>query len=147
MVPPYLFQKKACTMVSLIITQGPKTKLTAVSASEVGELIQHQLFNYLMMPYADKNSPEQYEADIQKLKEFIIESGAGLIIIGAQSPEARNLKNLIKDRIISNESTISRLGHEPWISYMTLELVTVAANSNVYIETMKSSSIEVRQGI
>jgi len=88
-------------MVSLIIKPGAKATLTAVYTSEVGELAQHKIFNYIMMPYADKNMPEQYESDILKLKEFILDSKAGLIIIGAQSPDARNLKNLIKERIIS----------------------------------------------
>jgi hypothetical protein len=147
MVPPYLFQKKPCNVVSLIVTTTGSPTLTAAHISENGELKIHHTFNYICIPFADKNQVESYDADIKKLKEFIHDSKAGLIVIGGNCTEARQLKNVIKEKIVGDEETISRLGHEPWISYGSMEVPQIAANSPFYVQNMKTLPIVTRQAV
>lgn len=147
MIPPYLFQKKACSMVSIIIQNHGKPILTAVHVNDYGDYSNHHAFNYLMMPYAEKNMPENYDADVKKLKEFIWDSKAGLIIIPAIGPEARNLKKLIKERIIEDPDTLSKMGHEPWMTFGTMEIPTMSTNNLEYDSDLKSFPLEVKQGV
>jgi len=83
MVPPHLFQKKPCNVVALVITTTASNTLTAVHVSEDGEVKSHLIFNYICIPYADRNQPDSFKADISRLENFIIDSRAGLVVIGA----------------------------------------------------------------
>jgi hypothetical protein len=66
-----------------VVTTTGSNVLTAVHVSDIGEVKAHQVYNYLCIPFADKNQPENYKADLNKLENFILDSKAGLIVIGA----------------------------------------------------------------
>jgi len=65
------------------------------------------------MPHAEKNQTENYNADILKIKNFIVENHASLLVIGTNSPDAKYLYKTLKDNIVNDENIITRLGHEP----------------------------------
>lgn len=84
MPPPYLFQKKSCNVVSLVIGHiGPSPKLTAVAVSDIGDMRQHKTFNYLSLPFAEKYHNDNYEADVEKMKTFIMENNTALVVVAA----------------------------------------------------------------
>lgn len=79
-----------------------------------------------------------------RLKNFILESKAGLIVIGANSPDSRNLRNLVKD-MVSDDNVVQKIGHEPMVSYGSMEVPQISANSPSYLQQMKGVSLQLRQ--
>lgn len=148
MPPPFLFQKKACNVVAFVISSsgGPSPTLTGVAVTENGELRQHQTFSYICIPFIDKHQPENYEADIVKIKDFIKDNQARLIVIGANSPDARNLKKMLSEKVVTDEDLISKLSAEPYISYGSMDVPQIAANSPAY-STHKSLQLPIKQGL
>ena len=54
---------------------------------------------------------------------------------------------MLKENIVEKDSTIQRLGHQPWISYGSMEVPQIAANTPFYIQNLKSLPLAARQGV
>ena len=134
-------------MVSLIIAHGGLSpKLTAVAVSDLGDLRQHKIFSYLCLPFAEKYHNENYEVDVEKMRIFIMENNTALVVVAANCPDARILKKTLTEKIVNDEAVVSRLGHEPYVTYGYLDVPVIAANSPSY-NCHKSLPPIVKQGL
>ncbi|CAI2361702.1 unnamed protein product [Moneuplotes crassus] len=147
MVPPFIHKSQPCSMISIIYDNEDKHVLNAVHVNKFGEYQKHQAYHYLMLPFANKNMPNSFEADIQKLKRFIVESRARLVIIPALGPESKFLKTLIQERIIDGPNTALFKENKPWVSYGDTKVSFLAAQSSSINDSSRVYPTEIRKGI